>query len=71
MTERMDRFLGLLVLWLQLDCELEGSRNGQRTGRPRDISHQGKERKTKWYLHRFLGAAVESEKVNLKLVSKE
>ena len=44
-TERMDKSLHLFILCLQLDCELEGSGNGQRMGRFPDISPQKRERR--------------------------
>ena len=66
----MDTSLSLLILWLQLDCELEGFGNRQRMGNSwiflsREDRSQGAV--PAW----FLGVPVESEKVNLKLVSKE
>ena len=64
----MDKFLKLLIFWLQLDCKLEGSGNGQRKGRPQGISPPGKTEKAReLYL---LGVSVEIKKLNLKELPK-
>ena len=45
----MDKSLSLLILWLQLDCELEGFGNGQLP----DIPPQGRGKLRELYLHGF------------------
>ena len=60
----MDKFLSLLILWLQLNCELEGFRNGHRMGNSR-IFLPGKTESQGVVPAWFLGVPVESEKVNL------